>query len=322
MLRMLKRAGAGRVLVVGSANMDILLHVDHLPIPGETVGGGVLNYAFGGKGANQAVASSRFAATSFIASIGSDDNGMQMLKSWQTDGINTAGVLQTDRYPTGTALIMVDDKGANFIGVAPGANQELHEHSVHVAVSRIPLPDVILFQAEIERATVKYLANGMIPGDPLLIFNYAPVAAPAIEDLRGIGVLVVNETEAGDLTSSRLESKSAIERAARHLRAKGPSVVVITMGDQGLVAATEDQLLYQMAPPVTPVDTTGAGDVFCGTLAASLAMQHELPEALTLAQCAAALSATRQGAQTSIGTAAEVREFRTTLRHGLPIVIT
>ncbi len=322
MLRSLKRGGAGRVLVVGSANIDIVLRVNHLPKPGETVGGGTLHYAFGGKGANQAVAASRFAPTSFIASIGTDENGAQMLKSWQQAGINTAGVLLTDRCSTGTALIMVDENGSNFIGVAPGANQELQEHSVHLAVSRIPLPDVILFQAEIDHNTVKYLADGMIPGDPLLVFNYAPVAPPILNDLNGLSVLVVNETEAGDLTGSRLENKTAIERAAKNLRARGPAVVVITMGDQGLVAATENQLLYQMAPHTAPVDTTGAGDVFCGTFAAALAMQHELPEALTLAQCAAALSTTRQGAQTSVGTADEVREFRRALRHGLPIVIT
>jgi ribokinase len=322
MARLLKRSGSGRVLVVGSANMDVVLRVGHLPVPGETVGGGSLAYAFGGKGANQAVAASRFARTSFITSIGYDAHGSEMLKSWQQAGIDISGVLQTDRHPTGTALIMVDDKGTNFIGVAPGANKDLLEHGVHLAVSRIPLPDVILFQAEIDPSTVQYLSHGMIPGDPLLIFNYAPVTSPVLADLSGIGILVVNETEAGDLTGAYPDTVARVERAAQLLRGMGPAAVVVTMGANGLIAATEDGLLYQKAPKVEAVDTTGAGDAFCGTLAAVLAVREELPEALTIAQCAAALSVTRPGAQTSIGLADEVREFRRSLRHCLPIVIT
>jgi ribokinase len=296
----------GTVVVVGSANVDLVVHVPRHPGPGETVLGGGLRRTPGGKGANQAVAAARAggADTSFIGAVGRDDAADLLFASLARAGVRTDLVARSD-VATGTALIWVTADGENAIVVAPGANALVAVDDV--AAARLAEADVILAQLEIPLDTVLAAAGDRRRGARFML-NAAPSRRLPGELWDAVDVLVVNVHEARDLAP--MADPVTPARLAAALLERVPAVVVTLGGAGALVAERGIDPVVVPAPRVTPVDTTGAGDTFCGVLAAALASGATLPEAARLAAAAAALAVTRPGAQDAVPTVEETADLR------------
>ena len=298
------------ILVVGSSNTDMIIKVPRIPRPGETVLGGDFSMAPGGKGANQAVAAARAGGrVTFIARVGDDVFGQQALGNFGSDGIDLRFVRRDGRAPSGVALINVGRDGENSISVASGANALLSPDDVRGAGEAFDGADVLLLQLETPLETVQAAAGMASARGIPVILNPAP-ARPLEADLLAMaGVLTPNGTEAEILTGVKIEGREDVKKAASVLRARGPRLVVVTLGDQGCYAAGDEFEGFVPAFKVRPVDTTAAGDVFNGALAVALAEKRPLGDALRFASAAAALSVTRPGAQPSAPARAEIEEF-------------
>lgn len=299
------------VVIVGSINQDVVAHVDRIPAPGETVLGSALLRSGGGKGANQAVAACRAggANVSFIGAVGSDTDGDALRSALVADGIDVSGLARVDG-PSGIALISVDAGAENAIVVVPGANAVLTALT-DVQGSLVAHARVILTQLEIPVALVRQAASARTAGCWLLL-NAAPSAplVAADTDLLAIAdVLIVNEHEALDIAHAA-DLESAIAALVPRVRA-----LVITLGRDGSLIFCGGERAEVPSFPAEAVDTTGAGDTFCGVFAAALAASDRVPETVDIAllasaaragAAAAALAVTRLGAQDAVPTVSEV----------------
>lgn len=295
----------GRVLVAGSANIDFVVRAPHIPAPGETVLGRHLSLVPGGKGANQAVACARAggAETTLLAALGSDVFAPLLERSLTEAGVTIHKV--DSEMPTGAALICVSDDAENAITVAPGANFSL-------APGHLPDlsgVDTLVLQLEIPLETVEAYAAAAREAGIRVILNASPAQPLPGALLACVDVLVVNEEELAAV--SRLQGS-----IAELLRSLQVPCVVATLGSRGACALVGDAVHLQPPFRVAPVDTTAAGDTFCGVLAAELCSGKDLYEGLSVACAAAALATTRAGAQSSIPTRAEVETF---LREQQPV---
>ncbi|KQZ60042.1 MULTISPECIES: ribokinase [unclassified Lysobacter] len=286
---------SGTVLVAGSANLDFVVRAAHVPAPGETVLGRDFATYPGGKGANQAVACARAGApTRMLAAFGDDDHAAVIERSLQAAGVNLHA-LRMAGCATGTAFICVSDDAENAITVAPGANAALRpEHLPNLGgVSHL------LLQLETPLATVEAWARAARAAGTTVILNAAPAGALPPGLLQAVDVLVVNEGELAAITGVRGDLEAALARL-------DIPCVIVTLGARGCCARVGGEFLHQAAYPVAAVDTTAAGDTFCGTLAAALAAGEDYAAALRRASAASALACTRAGAQSSVPARAEV----------------
>ena len=298
------------VLVVGSSNTDMVIRVPRIPKPGETVLGGAFAMAAGGKGANQAVAAARAGANvAFVARVGEDIFGERALANFAADGIDARFVFRTIGAPSGIALINVGGRGENSISVASGANALLSAADIERAGDAFASADIVLVQLESPldavEAAVRKAGEKCIP----VILNPAPARPLADDLLRLVAVLTPNEHEAELLAGVPVRDEHGAREAAARLRARGPAAVVVTLGERGAYASSPDFDGLVPAFKAVPVDTTAAGDVFNGALAAALAGKASLAEALRFASAAAALSVTRPGAQPSAPARREIEAF-------------
>ncbi|MFD2792507.1 ribokinase [Promicromonospora vindobonensis] len=300
---------AGRVVVVGSANVDLVVDVPRHPAGGETILGGDLRRSPGGKGANQAVGAARAggADTTFVGALGKDESAELLLASLDGAGVRT-DIVERVESPTGTALITVTSDGENTIVVAPGANS--HVHIGGAQKDRIIAADVVLAQLEIPLDTVLAAARARRDG-ALFVLNAAPSRELPDELWHQLDVLVVNEHEAADLVGG---PPSGAEDLAAALLRRVRAVVVTLGGEGSLVARRGVPAVRVPAAQVTAVDTTGAGDTYCGVLAAALARDADLGDAARLAGAAGALAVTRPGAQDAVPAAADVAALAEELR--------
>lgn len=299
-----------KIVVVGSSNTDMVIKLERLPGPGETIIGGDFIMAAGGKGANQAVAAARLGGdVTFVARVGADIFGKQAIQNFKEDGINTDYIVEDDENPSGVALIFVDRKGENSIAVASGANSKLSEPDVTAAKEKIENACVMLLQLETPLETVRHAAHLASEAGAKVILNPAPARKLDEVLLRMITVLTPNESEAEILTGVKVEEENSAKQAAEVLRKKGVSNVIITMGAKGSFLVTENQALLIPTRKVNAVDTTAAGDAFNGALAYALAKEEPLNEAIRFANLAGAFSATKMGAQPSMPTFDELRQF-------------
>jgi len=298
------------LVVIGSSNIDMVLQLPHLPKAGETVGEGIFSQVNGGKGANQAVAAARAGGrVSFISSVGQDGFGQEAIASFQRAGIDTSGVLQVEGIPTGVALIFVDAKGENSIGVGPGANYQLLPHHIDQASQTIEQAELLLLQLEVPFETVSYAIKKAKELGTKVLLNPAPARSLPDELLSMIDILVVNETEAELISGLRLQAREDILKMAETLVAKGPETVIVTLGSKGAYLLAGGIGNWISAYEVEAIDTTAAGDVFCGSLAVSLMEHKNLATAVSFASAAAAISVTRLGAQPSAPSRAEILSF-------------
>lgn len=286
------------ILVAGSANLDFVVRAPHIPAPGETVLGGEFRTFPGGKGANQAVACARAgdAPTRMLLALGDDAFALPIEDSLRAAGVEL-GIRRSDRA-TGTAFICVSDEGENAITVAPGANSALRPQD-------LPSLDGIghlLLQLETPLDSVAAYARAARANGASVVLNAAPAQALSRELLEDVDVLIVNEGELAAIAG-------AGESIEANLGCIDVPCVIVTLGENGCLARIGMETLKQPAFAVEVVDTTGAGDTFCGVLVAALARGATMPAALREASAASALACTRMGAQASIPTRAEVEAF-------------
>ena len=295
------------ILVVGSSNTDMIIKVERIPKPGETILGGEFASAAGGKGANQAVGAARAGgAVAFIARVGQDMFGDKAIAGFIADGINVEYVMRDPTNPSGVALIFVAQNGENSIAVASGANARLTPADLRKARSAFGKSSVVVLQLETPLETVKVAAELAATAGARVILNPAP-ARPLPDDLlRRVFLLTPNESEAELLTGLGVTNETAVAKAADALLARGAQNVIITLGARGAFVAGKEGRGLVKGFKVKPVDTTAAGDVFNGTLAVALAEGKTLLEAARFASAAAAISVTRLGAQTSAPTRDEI----------------
>ncbi|ANB06505.1 ribokinase [Streptomyces ambofaciens] len=294
------------LLVVGSANADLVIGVERRPDAGETVLGSDLAVHPGGKGANQAVAAARLGArTALLARVGDDDHGRLLLDSQRSAGVDTVGVL-VGGAPTGVALITVDPSGDNSIVVSPGANGRLAPGDVRAAVSLFHASRVVSAQLEIPLETVVEVVRNLAP-DSRFVLNPSPPRPLPREVLAACDPLIVNEHEAKVILGDAWAGERP-EDWARVLLAKGPRSVVVTLGAKGaLVASAAGGVSRVPAVRVDAVDTTGAGDAFTAALAWRLGTGESLAEAAAYAARVGAAAVMKAGAQASYPTAAEAK---------------
>ncbi|MGW7198826.1 ribokinase [Streptomyces chryseus] len=295
------------LLVVGSANADLVIGVERRPAPGETVLGSDLAVHPGGKGANQAVAAARLGArTALLARVGDDAHGRLLLDSQRAAGVDTGGV-RVGGAPTGVALITVDPSGDNSIVVSPGANARLTPEDIRDAAGLFARARVVSAQLEIQLETVTEAVRTRAAGSRFVLNPSPPRPLPA-EVLAACDPLVLNEHEARFLLGDGgdgFDGKDP-EGRARALLALGARSVVVTLGAEGAVVAEGGTAVRVPSPRVGAVDTTGAGDAFTAALAWRLGLGEDLATAAAFAVRVGAAAVTKEGAQASFPTAGEV----------------
>jgi ribokinase len=305
-----QRQPPARVLVVGSANTDLTVYTSHLPAPGETVLGNALLTAFGGKGANQALAARRAGAqVTFIARLGQDTYGHAYAHYLRREGLDTAALQWDATLPSGLALITVDSAGHNQITVAPGANSALHSRDLQGIEGYFTPGQIVLTQLEIPLATVTMVLRRARAAGLMTVLNAVPAQARPGRLSRYVDLLIANEVEAAALCGQAVRTPQQARGAARLLQHMGYGIVVITLGEHGVVYTAGQDTVHLPGLQVSVKDTTAAGDTFVGYLACALAEGQALPEAVHLANAAAALAVTRPGAQPAIPTRHNVQEF-------------
>ncbi|TNC27250.1 ribokinase [Amycolatopsis alkalitolerans] len=283
------------VLVVGSANADLVVAAERRPSGGETVLGGDTTVLPGGKGANTAVAAAKLGAdVALLGAVGDDAYGRMLTESLLAAGVRT-DLLATVARPTGIAYITVTPDGENSILVSPGANAALEPSAVEGALTGVK---VMVASMEIPLPTVERAVAAAAEAGACALLNLSPAAAVSARTLAALDVLLVNEHEAAWLLGSGAEPAKLLEL--------GPRSAVVTLGARGALVITGDGLTEVASPKVEAVDTTGAGDAFTGALAASLATGVTLETAARKAVRVAAISVTRQGAQPSYPAAEEL----------------
>jgi len=299
-----------KIVVIGSSNVDLLMKMDHLPEKGETVTDAEFFQVYGGKGANQAVAAARAGGNvAFVNCVGEDAYTPQMVQNYKNDGIDTRFVFQEKGIASGHALIMIGGEGMNYLSVAPGANYKLTPQKIDEAMPVIDEAAMIVMQYEIPEETIKYVIDLANQKNIPVLWNCAPARAFDLSYIPKINILVLNEVEAGFLAGIPVENESDAEEAAQKLVDSGVEKVIITLGSKGAFVVTKTEKVSVPAFKVEAVDTTAAGDTFCGAFSVALVEGKSLKDALQFASAAAAISVTRIGAQPSAPNRLEIDDF-------------
>ena len=299
-----------KIVVIGSSNVDLIMKMDHLPEKGETVTEAEFLQVYGGKGANQAVAAARAGGNvAFVNCVGEDAYTPQMIQNYKNDRIDTRFVFQEKGIASGHALIMIGGDGDNSISVAPGANYRLTPQKIDEAQPIIDEAAMIVMQYEIPEETVKYVIDLANKKNIPVLWNVAPARAFDFSYIPKVNILVLNELEAGFLAETPVENEQEAEKAADILLAKGVEKVIITLGAKGAFVVTKDEKVRVPAFKVNAVDTTAAGDTFCGSFAVALVEGKSLKESLQFASAASAICVTRMGAQPSAPDRKEIEAF-------------
>ena len=299
-----------RIAVVGSFMMDLVVQCNRLPLEGQTIVGQDFNTFVGGKGSNQAIAAARLGANvSMIGRVGTDNFGDELLKNLSAEGVDSQFVVKDTEMGTGVAMITVDANGDNTIVAVPKANMSLNPDNIDQAESAIAVADILLLQLEVSLLAVQRAAEiAKANGVPVLL-NPAPARRIPMELMSLVDILVPNETETEFLTGFRLTDMESIKSAAKHLLEESVPTVVLTLGDQGALLATAEDIQLVPSYSVKAVDATAAGDAFCGTLAVSIARGDSWESAVNFANAAGALAVTKLGAAPSIPTREQVIEL-------------
>lgn len=301
---------APRIVVVGSANADMIMRCPVLPRSGETVAASDPRWEGGGKGANQAVAATRLgAAVAFVGCIGADAPGARVRDNLAAEGIDVTGLRTVPERATGVAVVVVDAHGDNLIVLAPGANAALGRSDVERAATAIGRAAIVVCQLETPLSVVDAVLDIAKASGTAVWLNPAPAQALPEGWWPRLDLLVPNQTEVETLTGIAAHTPEGAARAAGDLRRRGARAVVVTLGAAGALIADEDGVRLRPAVPVSAVDTTGAGDAFIGALAFARATGRQIDAAVDFAQMAAAAKVTRPGAQAALPTAKDVMAF-------------
>jgi ribokinase len=306
-----------KILVIGPSNTDMIIKLERLPTPGETIIGGDFATAGGGKGANQAVQCARLGAdVILLARIGKDPFGDRSVEQFRREGIDTSFIIRDEEHHSGIALIFVDKKGENMIAVAPGSNSYLSGEDVERAREAFKLSSTLLLQLEIPLEPVETAVNLAKEEGLTVILNPAPAQPLPLSVLQNIDILVPNETEAKILCGFPPDAEKSPKELGEMLLGKGVKKVIVTLGSRGAMYMDGEEMFEVPAFKVQSVDTTAAGDSFCGSLAVAIAEGKEMREAIRFASACAAISTTRLGAQPSLPNRQEVEEFLSKYQQG------
>lgn len=296
-----------RIFVAGSINMDVVTRTPTLPRPGETVFGSELHFIPGGKGANQAVAAARLGGHVTLAGkLGDDAFGQQLRAFLGSESLDLSAVSTTAAAPTGTAIITVDGGSENSIVVIPGSNALMSE--ADIATLPLGAGDIAASVFEIPQTTIKAFFQRAKQAGARTLLNPAP-AVPFIDGLLAlVDVLVINETELALFAGVEQPPKvaSEVQGIAKRLQARRDQTIIVTLGSKGAACLHEGVFFVVPGRPVKAVDTTGAGDCFCGALAVALHEGQTMGEAVAFANTAASISVQRLGASSSMPTRAEL----------------
>jgi ribokinase len=307
--------GRPKVVVVGSSNTDLVVRCPQIPVPGETVLGRDFMTLGGGKGANQAVAAALLGAeVTFVGCTGDDAFGHQRRRQLESFGIDTRYMRSISAVPSGVALITVADNGENAIVVAAGANAHVSPEDVEAALPALQQAEIVLVQCEIPVPTVVYALKRAKQLGCTTLFNPAPAVPLPNDLLKFVDVLVPNEIEAARHAGAHCLGGSTPEETADALRKLGARNIIITLGSRGCMLMESERAVHLPAPDVDVVDTTAAGDTFCGALAFGIGVGRSLKDAAETALAAASLSVTKVGALDSMPTSEELRVFEQSMR--------
>ncbi len=299
-----------KIVVIGSSNVDLIMKMERLPSKGETVTDAEFMQVYGGKGANQAVAAARAGGdVVFVSCVGEDAYTPQMVQNYINEEMDTRFVFQEKNVASGYALIMIGGDGDNIISVAPGANYELLPEKIDKALPAFDEAAIIVMQYEIPEETIKYVIDKANERNIPVLFNFAPARDFDFTYIPKVDIFVLNETEASLLADMPVETEKDAEKAANVLIQQGVKKVIITLGTKGALVVTEEETVKVPAFQVDAVDTTAAGDTFCGTLAVAMVEGFPLTDAMQFASAAAAISVTRMGAQPSAPSRTEIETF-------------
>lgn len=294
------------ILVIGSANIDLVVKTSRFPKQGETLLGGSFFMNNGGKGANQAIAVSRLGGDlAFVCKTGKDSFREQTIKLFKEEGINTEWMFTDEDEPSGVAIIMVDENGENSIVVASGANATLSISDIDSIEDLIDKSEYVLIQLEIPVKTVDYIIRLAGQKHKKVILNPAPAAHLSTDIFPHLYLLTPNKIEAEVLSGVKISDDASIVTAAKTLHGYGVENVVLTLGSKGALVF-DGNPHWVPAIPTKSIDSTGAGDVFNGALTVALAEGNTLLQAVQFANKAAAISITRYGAIPSIPLRSEI----------------
>lgn len=298
------------IVVIGSSNIDFIMKMDRLPARDETVTGATFMQVFGGKGANQAVAAGRAGGdVVFVNCVGDDPHVERMLAGFRDSGVCTDYICRETGVSNGAALIMIGEGGHNYISVAPGANGRLTPQRVDAVRDLIAGAACILMQFEVPVETIAHALDVAAEVGTPAVWNYAPANPFDVAQLDKVAIVVANEPEASTLTGIPVTDLASAQAAAHKLRGWGVGTAIITLGEAGSVVADDTGTAHIPAFRVEAVDTTAAGDTYCGCLVVALAEGKLLVEAVRFASAAAALCVQRLGAQPSIPWRDEIEAF-------------
>ncbi len=299
-----------KVVVVGSFNMDLVVKAGRRPQTGETLMGEEFGMFIGGKGSNQAIAAARLGANvTTIGRLGADLFGDTLMAAQAEEGICTDYVIRDTEDGTGVASILIDADGDNSIVLVPQANMGLTVADIEQASEAIAAADVLLLQLEVPIAASQRAAQIAKSNGATVVLNPAPAQELPDDFLAQVDILTPNKVETESLSGVTVSTETDAKRAATVLLNKGLSAVILTLGDRGSLLLTSDSTQQVPAYSVEVVDTTAAGDAFCGALATGLARGEHLADAVAFANAAGALAVTVLGAAPSMPTAAQVEAF-------------
>ena len=289
-----------KILVIGSSNTDMTIKGERLPVPGETVTGGIFYMGPGGKGANQAVAAQRMGGqVTFICKVGNDIFGDNALAGYKKEGIDISHVMRSD-LASGTALILVDESGENCISVASGANGDITPADIDSVADVIRSAGFLILQLEIPVESVLRAAKIAHEAGVYVILNPAPACELPTELFKYIDLMTPNRTEAQTLSGCPVTDDASLAAAVEKLRGYGVKDFVVTLGSKGSLVFKGGKSEMIPSLKVKAVDATAAGDTFCGALCVGLSEGLDLVEAAKFATKASAITVTRPGAQNSI----------------------
>jgi len=289
-----------KIVVIGSSNTDMTVVADRLPVPGETVLGGKFAMGQGGKGANQAVAAQRLGGdVTFICKLGRDIFGENAVKEYQKDGMDTSKIMYSDQ-PSGVALISVDTHAENCIVVASGANGDITVEDIEANRKEIEEAAILLLQLEIPVDAVVRAAKIGHEAGVCVVLNPAPACDLPEEIYQYLSLIIPNQTEIALMTGIEANDEEGAAKAVEALQAKGTKDVIVTMGSKGSMVYHEGQATFVPSRKVNAVDTTAAGDTYCGGLCVALSEGKDIIEAARFATASSALTVQKRGAQDSI----------------------
>ncbi len=300
----------GKILVIGSLNMDLVTSVQKMPRVGETLLGDSFKQVPGGKGANQACASARLGGdVVMIGHVGNDNFGDTLISSLGNDGVDISCIQKVEDVSTGIAVIMVDNSGDNSIVVVPGANYTLTNKDIDNSIKYIREADIVVTQLEIPVETVKYSLKRAKEHGKYTILNPAPAKKLDDELIENIDLLTPNETELEVLSGITISTEDEILKAAKVLIDKGIKELIVTLGSDGCLYINSDGFKRFSSYKVEAVDTTAAGDSFTAAIAVGLSEGKQIDEVIDFASKVGALTVTKAGAQSSLPYRNEVLNF-------------